>query len=355
MNSALKAPPSLMGGAMVHILICAGISAICMQSGFLSLFFLIPLGYAAKVYGRISAWLTFFLAMLINALFTLGFVFFTGKSGDINFSSIGMSIFYYIVVAGAFTWMMIPGTNNGFFRIRTLYRFIAGALLSAGVLLFLMFASSQGLAFTEALRGQAEILSSLYVSSAGNDAVKKSFLEQALTVDKVMELMKMIAFRGGAVVSCFLLFFFSSSISGGIAGFRSRGSSAGKVISRASAGIAYFHAPFGTIWAFSAGLALVLFSRIFKIVTMETAAWNILAICAMIYLAQGAGIVLFTLARRKMTLVSRFLVNLLAVVIFLSPGINAFALAVLILLGIAENWLPLRAVKTNDSPSTPMV
>jgi hypothetical protein len=106
---------------------------------------------------------------------------------------------------------------------------------------------------------------------------------------------------------------------------------------------------------FSAGLALVLLSRIFKTAVIETAAWNILVICAMIYLAQGAGIVFFILARRKIPPVSRFLVNLLAVVIFLSPGINAFALAVLILLGIAENWLPLRAVKTNVPSSTPMM
>ncbi|MDR1419194.1 MAG: hypothetical protein LBI86_02350 [Treponema sp.] len=39
--------------------------------------------------------------------------------------------------------------------------------------------------------------------------------------------------------------------------------------------------------------------------------------------------------------------------VILSPGINAFALALLALLGIAENWAPLRASGKSGSSPTP--
>jgi hypothetical protein len=49
----------------------------------------------------------------------------------------------------------------------------------------------------------------------------------------------------------------------------------------------------------------------------------------------------------------RLLGNFLIILVIFSPGINALALAALVLLGIAENWLPLRALKTDGPASTP--
>jgi hypothetical protein len=73
----------------------------------------------------------------------------------------------------------------------------------------------------------------------------------------------------------------------------------------------------------------------------------------MLFLAQGGGIVLFALNRRALPPVMRFFLNLLILVLIFSPGVNAFVLGGLVLLGIAENWVPFRAPKPDGSSSTP--
>jgi uncharacterized protein YybS (DUF2232 family) len=100
-------------------------------------------------------------------------------------------------------------------------------------------------------------------------------------------------------------------------------------------------------------LAGVLIARLAGFVIPELAAWTVLMVCAILFLAQGVGIVHFTLTKRPMPPPLRFICNVLIVVVVFSPGINTVALAGLILLGIAENWLPLRAPKRNGPASTP--
>jgi hypothetical protein len=51
----------------------------------------------------------------------------------------------------------------------------------------------------------------------------------------------------------------------------------------------------------------------------------------------------------------RLFFNVLIILLIFSPGINAFVLVGMILLGIAENWVPLRTPKPNGPPSTPAV
>jgi uncharacterized membrane protein YedE/YeeE len=79
----------------------------------------------------------------------------------------------------------------------------------------------------------------------------------------------------------------------------------------------------------------------------------VLVVCAILFLAQGAGIVLFTLARRTMPPALRLIFNILIIIVIFSPGINTIALVALMFLGIAENWLPLRAPKQDGPASTP--
>jgi hypothetical protein len=99
-------------------------------------------------------------------------------------------------------------------------------------------------------------------------------------------------------------------------------------------------------------LAILLF-RILNITVLETVAWNVLVICVMLFLAQGGGVALFMMSRRMLPPVMRFLLNVLIIVLFFSPGINALVLGALVLLGIAENWVPFRASKLDGSSSTP--
>jgi hypothetical protein len=60
------------------------------------------------------------------------------------------------------------------------------------------------------------------------------------------------------------------------------------------------------------------------------------------FLAQGGGIILFNLARRPMPVIMRLLCGIVCVLLIFSPGLNVLALGIVVLVGIAENWLPMR-------------
>jgi hypothetical protein len=90
-----------------------------------------------------------------------------------------------------------------------------------------------------------------------------------------------------------------------------------------------------------------------KITLIEVIAWNILVVCIILYLVQGGGILSFLLVRTAMPPLLRFALVFLSSVVFFSPGINAFVLGAVTLLGIAENWVPFRAPKPNGPSSTP--
>jgi uncharacterized protein YybS (DUF2232 family) len=116
-------------------------------------------------------------------------------------------------------------------------------------------------------------------------------------------------------------------------------------------GLRGFHLPVSVIWILSFSILAVVLTEIAGLSVPGIAAWNMLVICGLMYMAQGAGIVLYFLARRGPLM--RLAMNILIIVMIFSPGINAFALGILVLLGIAENWLPLRAPETDGSASTP--
>jgi hypothetical protein len=346
MDSA-KLPPvvpaaAMRGNSYIAALVCAFISVMLMQSGFLSFLFLVPLGYIAAAYTIHTARRAFAGAIGLNILLSLGLSFFSESS----FSFRLLDILYHTVMSLAFFWIMAP-PERGFslLRIRTVYRLIGGAAAGALVFLFIMYTSLNNTGFSALIRSQAEMLSSLYIRSSGADAVRRSFLEHQINPDRVLELLKLGALRGGAAVSCLILFFFSRQASRFLARIIRHVSPSGSLRG--------FHVPSASIWFLSSSLAFVLGSRVLEIPVLETAAWNVLIISGMLFLAQGGGIALYILSRRAMSPMIRFFLNLLLVLLFFSPGINALALGVLVLLGIAENWVPFRAPKPDGSSSTP--
>jgi hypothetical protein len=191
-----------------------------------------------------------------------------------------------------------------------------------------------------------------------------------------MEFIQSVSLRGGAAASCMLLFFVNHQFAltgAGIVwrrrlaaaarrqeGYPSGDEPAGALPGeprrrldtfRSGAGLRNFHLSGSVIWILSFSILAVVLTEIAGLSIPGIAAWNVLVICGLMYLAQGAGIVLFFLARRGPLM--RLAMNILIVVMIFSPGINAFALGLLVLLGIAENWLPLRAPKTDGSAPTP--
>jgi hypothetical protein len=332
------------GRGYVPALLCAGLSAVLMRSGFFSFFFLIPLGYCAAAYNIRAARTAVLGAIGLHIVISLGMgVFYHG-----SFSGILLVLLYYTVMSGAFFWIMAPPVRGtGGLRVRTAYRLILGALAGALSFIFVVYIPVNNADFSGFIRSQAEMLSSLYISSAGADAVRRSALESVVTPERVLELLTLAALRGGAVASCLFLFFVSRQISLSLAWMIRR------VRPPEQGGLRGFFAPVFSIWVLSFSLLAVLLFRVLNIPLMETAAWNVLTICAMLFLAQGGGVVLFLLTRRMMPPPLRFLLNVLVIALIFSPGINAFVLGGLVLLGIAENWVPFRAPKSDGSSSTP--
>jgi hypothetical protein len=169
-------------------------------------------------------------------------------------------------------------------------------------------------------------------------------MESYLTPERILETLEAMALRGGVVVSCLLFFFISRQIS----------LAAGRIFRHIRVGgVAGFHVESRCIWVLSFSLLAVLFGVWVKITLVEVIAWNILVICIMLYLAQGGGILAYFLSGPAIPPLLRMGLSFLVLLVFLSPGINAFALGALILLGIAENWVPFRAPKPNGPSSTP--
>ncbi|MDR2259058.1 MAG: YybS family protein [Treponema sp.] len=345
-DSSALPPGNSRGRGYVPALLCAGLSAVLMRSGFLSFFFLIPLGYCAVAYNARAARMAFLAAIGLHILLSLGMGIFVHGS----FSGLSLVVLYYTVMCGAFFWIMAPPVRGpAFLKVRTAYRLILGSLAGALTFMVVMYIPSKNADFSAFFRSQAEVLSSLYISSSGADAVRRSFLESVVTPEKILEILTLAVLRGGAVVSCLFHFFISRQIALSLAWIIRRVRVPGQ------AGIRGFYAPAFSVWVLSFALLGILLFRFLRVPPLETAAWNVLVICVMLFLAQGGGIALFILTRRMMPPLLRFLLNILIIVLIFSPGINAVVLGGLVLLGIAENWVPFRAPKSNGSSSTPGV
>jgi hypothetical protein len=259
-----------------------------------------------------------------------------------------LDILYFGVMVSAFVWIIRPPEGGpGFLRIRAAWRLTLGAL--AGVSLFVAIAAMAGenSGFTAFVRAQSELLSSLSIASSGSDAARRSLLEQYLTPDRIRELMTGIILRGGGLASCMLVFYISRFFTFFLAGLVRRG--------RTWPGLREFQVSPWLIWVLSLSLGVILLSRLVKWQVPEIAAWNVLALCGLMYLAQGAGIVRYFLTRRLASPGLRLFINIAIVFVVLSPGINVLLLGGLILLGITEHWVPLRVLKQEGPPSTPAV
>jgi len=315
--------------AAIPAFACALVSVLLMRTGFFLLFFLVPLGFCALAFGAKTAWLSFFFTLSGHAV--LSAVSGIGTSGAV------MNILYFAALALGFIWIMAgnpPGRSGMIIpEVRTAFRFIAAAVLGT-VPFFIMVVSVGAENLAEAITLQGEMLLS--------GIVPASALEDAGIPQMVMRIMTM-ALRGGMLAWVFAWLFFSRQTALILARLFRRQRENGK------GDLPGFHVPRNVIWIFSASILAALFFRAVSLEAMEIAAWNLFIICAVMYLAQGGGIVMFALARRSVPRVFRLLLFILLVITFFSPGINIFVVAALLLLGVAENWLPLRAVKPGNT------
>jgi hypothetical protein len=330
-------PAALLLPAAVGAVVSVGL----VRSGFSALLFLCPLGIIAYCYNSRTAWLSALLMILGNGLLSLALVLFFSHSRQ----GLALDLGYFTVMAVIFTWITAPPFQGPrFLRLPAVYRLIAGAVLASLIFAPVLYLFRDNAGVYSYVRAQAEALTALYGSAAGADVVERSLMEGYLTPERIMETLEFIALRGGVVVSCLLFFFISRQISLMVSW----------IVRRVRpGGIAGFHVGNRCIWVLSFSLLTILLGLWIRITLIEVIAWNILVICIILYLVQGGGILAYFLAGRVMPPFIRFGLVFLTVIVFFSPGINAFALGAVTLLGIAENWVPFRAPKPNGPSSTP--
>jgi hypothetical protein len=331
-------------------LIGAAVSVGLNRSGFLGFLFLLPVGVNAFCFSAASSWLCAFFAVAGNGFFALWAGIFLRLPSNVLIPDL---IYFSVIVLG-FAWIAAPLPRfPALFRPRTACRLAVSSAAGALALVFLAYTSGPETGLLAMLRSQAELFVSLYNTSTGADVVEQSLAGQYVNVDTVAAVIKAVSLRGGAVLSCMLLFFLSRQFSLLIARVVRRPFPAGN--------FAGFRTSPRQIWALSFSLAAVLAGNVLgrqpfvqtAALVSEIAAWNILVICVMLYLAQGGAILLYWYSRWAAPPFFKFLLNFLFIVVVFSPGINAVFLAVLALLGIAENWVPFRVSGTNGSSSTP--
>jgi len=332
-------------------LIGAGISLILLKSGFLSFFFLVPLGFVAYSYPNKTAWLAFLLTLAGNCFLTIAYT----AGSAIPLEAIFWEIFYYAVTTFIFIWIIAPPPFFSL-NISEPARLIAGSCLGSLLFSFIFFKSTDSQAFLEYIKYFINSIISVYQSS-GTDVVQNAILE-TLTPEFVLEKIMALMLRGGSIVSCILLFFVCCQVSLILArlSFRLiRKNLQGINESRLKGvnSLAAFHVNPIVIWFFSSSLILIVLTRIKKYEIPEIILWNILVICSILYLAQGLGIMQHFLIKPSFSPLLRLLIVIAFVFILFSPVLNAFLLGALALLGIAENWLPLRVSKQSGPPSTP--
>ena len=303
----------------VVIAICVTLSLIFMKTGLLAFFFLVPLGYAVLISG--SVWITFFAVSGANIIVSVIMNRFSG--GNQNF---WLDVLYLTIILLLFTWVM--GGRN----FRTAYRFVIASLAGAAVFLFLIMFNKNDNSFNLILNETAEVLASMFAASANGAA-----LEQGFTQERIIELIESISLRGGAVFSMFAVLFLNRQIT----------ISSVFLINRIQYGRAlkqFYAHPF-TIWVLSGALAAVLLTSLFRIKLLEILSWNVLTVSVIVFLAQGVGIITHILSKRSLAV--RIAVSITACLLIVSP-LSAVVLVLLLLLGIAEIWLPMRKLRVEN-------
>jgi len=173
---------------------------------------------------------------------------------------------------------------------------------------------------------------------------------ESMTPETVLAFIKSTVLRGGGLVSTLLLFVFCRQISFAMARLSPGNKPSDEQGANALLG---FRVDPVLIWVISGSLLLVVLSSMVKLEVPEIILWNILILCGILYFAQGLGILQFFLTRPTVSPFLRLPLSIFFIVLLFSPGINVVLLGGVALLGIAENWVPFRAPKSNGPPSTP--
>ncbi|GBU27811.1 hypothetical protein R84B8_01352 [Treponema sp. R8-4-B8] len=303
---------------LITLLVCTALSIIFLKTGLLSLFFLVPIGYVIIISGS-------FMPIFITAAVANIILIIIQSFSMPDISNTPVEVLYLTTVLFGFTWIM-----GGKF-MRTAYRFVIASSVCA--VIFLIFINSPASSFFEMFSKTVE---EFFGGGADSEVhVKNLLFSQTFTPARLMELAKMFLLRGGALISMFFLFFVNRQVAISIVSMVKK--------QKIDRGLTSFSAPANAIWVLSGALATIVLSGIFKMEILATLAWNVFSVCGIIFLAQGAAILMYWMSFKSNGF--RLIINVLIIVVLFSP-LNSFAIAALVLLGIIDNWRPFRIAKS---------
>jgi hypothetical protein len=299
----------------------AAASVFCVRSGFFAFFFLLPLGLAAFGGGAKSAWAAGILATAANLIAALWlYVYRDADPALLRWTGI-----YHTVMIAAFTWINAP-LGKRWVLAESPWRVAAAAVCCTAVMTPVFLAMMNDGRLTAFLSDRLEG----FQGGLG------------ITVDEFLSGMVYAGLRGGILASLVIFWWVNRQLASGIIRLARRrgdeslpGVPAGSVLG--------FHAPAFLIWVLSLSLGAVVAGTAAGLLWVEAAGWNVLTLSVMLFFVQGGAVALHYLRRAPPFI--RLAVNAGIVALFFVPALTpllAGLLGALVLLGIAENWVPFR-------------
>ena len=284
--------------------------------------FLLPIAIAAFFGNAKITWAAGILAAAFNVLVSLWLLMY--RSEDIFF--LQWNVLYFTLIGLVFTWIHAPLGKYWLFKAIPI-RMIAGAALCTVVYL----------PFILVIRQDSESFLMLGRQLGFLNTVPSSLEETGFTSEDFVLSVINIVLRGGIPLSCLVLWWINRQLAYLIYRLFRRGEAV------QTETILNFHAPFFLVWVLSLSLAAILLGKIGNIDLLEICGWNFLVLSAILFFVQGGAIMLHFLMRFPP--LPRIIINVGIVLLFFKPGVNAVLLGLLVLLGVAENWVPFRAPK----------
>ena len=307
--------------AFIPAITGAIISIFFIRTGFAMLFFLLPLGFVGYGWGPKTLWSSLVFAISGNSLLTL----FMGLSLQIPGGDMVLEMLFYISMALAFAWIILPIDEKSL-SLSGAFRLAIGALVCNMVFLALFTRTFQTPEFQEIIRNQIQLIASIYnIGSSQN---------MLFEIDSLMDLLWNFIIRGGALFSALAVLFVNRHFSITLIRFFG-GPRRDRVFSR-------FHVHPHIIWLLSFTVILILVSNIFNWTMFGIILSNIMTLCFLMYMAQGLGIIQFYTLKSGFPSFLRFLLPIIFILLLFSPVINFLLLGSIIILGIMEHWVKIR-------------
>jgi hypothetical protein len=322
--------------------LAAGLLAVGMErSVVLAPLFLVPIILAALA-GAAPGTLAAAAAIAVNAALLAAGTMAAGADASLWLAD----LLYFCALVGAAAWIAAPARPGAIRLPRTAYRLIFGGLAAGLAILPAYWAARADSALWEAVRGQAQAMIEALKAGVGDDVVQQSLLDNFVSVDSIVAMVEAVALRGAVLVGHIVFLYAAWRCALFAAAFR-------RPELRGRGSLRRFRIDPAFVWVASVSGAALLAGLVLKLTVLEIVAWNGLALSWLVYAAQGIGVLQHWIYRPGTPRMVAPLATILILTLLLQNGINAIVALAFAVVGVAENWLPLRAAYPSEPPTTP--